>query len=194
VARRRERVALEILRRIETQRLVLRPPGGEDAAAIYAYASEPQVCRYLAWPRHQSIADTHRFLETAQLGWQHGDRLSWVVEDDGAVVGMIGAELGRGGAGIGYVFAREVWGRGYASEVLAAVSSALLAQAPLRSLWAFCVPENAASARVLEKCCFSRERLLPDYFECPNLGTEKHDVVLYVRHRLSACSPPDSGL
>lgn len=193
VARRESAVSVELLRRLETPRLILRPPVEEDAEAIFAYARDIQVCRYLAWPCHESIADTRRFLETALLGWQQGDRLSWAVEDDAGLVGMIGAELGRGGAGIGYVFAREVWGRGYASEVLAAVSSALLAQSPLRSLWAFCVPENLASARVLEKCCFSRERLIPDYFECPNLGTEKHDVVLYVRHRLSACSAPEKN-
>lgn len=183
MARRRKTVDVASLARIATPRLLLRPPGTEDAGAIFAYARDPQVCRFLAWPCHRSIADSRRFLETARLGWQDGSRLSWAVEDESGLVGMIGAELGRGGAGIGYVFAREVWGRGYASEALASLSAALLERTPLHSLWAFCVPENVASARVLEKCGFRRERLLPQYFECPNLGGEMHDVVLFARHR-----------
>jgi RimJ/RimL family protein N-acetyltransferase len=102
---------------------------------------------------------------------------------------MLGAELGRAGAGIGYVLAHDAWGKGYASEALSAISKALFSATSLHSLWAFCVPENVASSRVLEKCGFRRERLLPRYFECPNLGEEKHDVVLFVRHREAPQQP-----
>lgn len=171
------------LQRLDTTRLCLRPPGAEDAEAIFAYASDPRVCRYLAWPCHEGIADTRRFLQTSEQGWLDGKRLSWAIEDSSGLRGMIGAELGRAGAGIGYVLAHEAWGMGYASEALTAVCEALFAATSLDSLWAFCVPENMASARVLEKCGFQREGLLPRYFECPNIGAEKHDVVLFVRHR-----------
>ena len=50
--------------RVETARLILRKPERGDAAAIFArYASDREVTRLLAWPRHVSIQDTHTFLE-----------------------------------------------------------------------------------------------------------------------------------
>jgi len=171
------------VQRIATPRLLLRPPTEEDAEAIFAYARDPRVCRYLAWPCHENLADTRRFLQTVEQGWLSGERLSWAIENGSGLVGMLGSELGRAGAGIGYVLAHDEWEKGYASEALSAVCDALFSATSLRSLWAFCVPENTASARVLEKCGFHRERLLPHYFECPNLGGEMHDVNLFVRHR-----------
>lgn len=168
----------------------MRPATADDAEAVYTYARDPRVCRYLAWPCHENLADSRRFLQTVEQGWLSGERLSWAIEDDNGVVGMFGAELGRAGAGIGYVLAHEAWGYGYASEALAVIAEALFRASSLHSLWAFCVPENFASARVLEKCGFQRERLLPRYFECPNLGGERHDVVLFVRHREG---PPTDG-
>nr|MBA2355602.1 N-acetyltransferase [Acidobacteriota bacterium] len=44
---------------IETARLVLRRPVAKDAPAIFErYASDPEVTRFLSWPRHQSLAVT----------------------------------------------------------------------------------------------------------------------------------------
>ena len=47
--------------RIETERLVLRVPRVEDAQAIFEYASDPVVTRYLSWRTHTSVADTIAF-------------------------------------------------------------------------------------------------------------------------------------
>ncbi|MGM0593114.1 MAG: GNAT family N-acetyltransferase [Pseudomonadota bacterium] len=171
------------LQRCETPRLLLRPPQVEDALAIFDYARDPQVCRFLAWRCHRSLADAQAFVAVARAGWERGDWLCWVVEDAGGVVGTLAAELGRDGAGIGYAFSRRRWGRGYATEALAALSDRLFAYTPLRSQWAFCLPENAASTRVLEKCGFRSEGVLRRYFACPNLDGERRDVWLFGRHR-----------
>lgn len=183
MARRPVVLELEALQQLKSRRLRLRPAAMTDADAVFAYASDPRVCRFLAWPRHGEIAESRAFLQSAEQGWQSGSRLSWVLECDTGVVGMIGAEIGRAGAGIGYVVAHDAWGRGYASEALGRVSEALFAASSLHSLWAFCHPGNGVSARVLEKCAFRREGRLSRYFTCPNLDGEKHDVLLYVRHR-----------
>jgi ribosomal-protein-alanine N-acetyltransferase len=174
---------LESLEIIVTSRLRLRPAAAGDVEAIFAYASNQNVCRFMGWPRHRTIEDSHRFLRTLAPGWEGGDRLSWVIEEPAGVVGMIAAELGYSGAGLGYVLAEEVWGRGYATEALEAVCSALFAATEVATLWAMCLPENPASARVLTKCGFRHERLLRGYFVCPNLGPEKHDIRLYARRR-----------
>ncbi len=183
MSRKETPAALNSLESIVTSRLCLRPVVAGDAEAIFAYASNQNVCRFLAWPRHRTLADARRFLAEAEVGWHEGRWLVWGIEDASGVVGTIAAELGQGGAGLGYVLAEEAWGRGYATEALDAVCSALFAATAISALWAMCLPENAASARVLAKCGFQHERLLRRYFVCPNLGPEKRDIRLYARYR-----------
>ncbi|MCU4653341.1 GNAT family N-acetyltransferase [Roseibacterium sp. SDUM158016] len=64
--------------------------------------------------------------------------------------------LDEGAASVGYLFAERAWGRGYASEALGGTIRALAPRSGLR-LHAAVVPENAASARVLEKNGFRRD-------------------------------------
>lgn len=50
---------------IETTRLILRQPTMSDAVTMFErYASDPDVTRFLGWPRHRSVRDT----ETAVAG------------------------------------------------------------------------------------------------------------------------------
>ena len=55
---------------IETERLRIRKPEARDVAEIFArYASDPDVCRFLAWPMHVSLEDTNVFLEFSNDEW-----------------------------------------------------------------------------------------------------------------------------
>lgn len=166
--------------RMETARLRLRVPVAGDVDAIFAYAVDPRVCRFLAWPCHKSKADTRAFLEMVLKGWSEGTDAVWLIEDGEGVIGTIGAVMQPAGAGLGYALAHRVWGRGYATEVLAAVAGGL-EEAGIKRLLALCLPENEASARVLEKCGFRRDRVLRRYFSAPNLGGGKRDTQLYIR-------------
>ena len=78
---------------METARLVLRRPGSADAEAIFSsYASDPEVTRYLAWPRHVTIEATHRFLEFSHQEWTRGPAGPYVIEDrsSGRLLGIPG--------------------------------------------------------------------------------------------------------
>ncbi len=56
---------------IETARLLLRRPHQNDADAIFMrYASDPEVTRYLGWPRHQSVGDTRTFVGYSDAEWE----------------------------------------------------------------------------------------------------------------------------
>lgn len=57
---------------------------------------------------------------------------------------------------LGYLMAEGVWGRGYASELVSGLVDAAHAQAPMRIL-AGVAPDNAASAKVLQKRGFQRD-------------------------------------
>ena len=183
MSRRRRPLQIDRLAPLQGERLVLRAPQRSDAAAIYAYAGDPAVTRYLAWPRHTGPADSECFVEIAIEGWRSATYPVWMIEDGDGVAGAIGARLSGANAGIGYVLARNRWGQGYATEALRQVSEALFLSSPVTSLWAMCVNQNGASQRVLEKSGFGYLRTMTNYFSCPNLGGETRDVMLYVKEK-----------
>ncbi|GIW41493.1 MAG: N-acetyltransferase [Candidatus Binatia bacterium] len=168
-----------------SQRLLLRRPRASDAMAIFVrYASDPEVTRYLSWPRHRSVADTRRFLAWSRKQW-----LRWPCGPY-LVFGRRGEEL-LGGTGLtfeseneastGYVLARDAWGFGYATEALEVMID-LASWLGLVRLLAFCHPDHKASQRVLEKCGFACEGRLEGRCEFPNLSPGKStDVLAYCR-------------
>jgi RimJ/RimL family protein N-acetyltransferase len=106
----------------ETTRLLFRPPRPEDARSIFErYAGDPEVTRYLGWPRHLSVEDTQAFVAFSQAEWgrsQVGPLLIFA-RDSGRLLGSSGMLLeGPHDAQTGYVFARDAWGFGYATETL----------------------------------------------------------------------------
>lgn len=180
-----DRQALNCLR---GARLQLRRPQLADAPQVYRYAADPFASRFLAWTPHSNELETQQFLHDCIDAWQGEDRLPWVILADGVVVGMIEVKLKGRNAGMGYVLAPGAWGLGYATEALGLVSEALLHHTSVSAIWALCVTQNPASARVLEKCRYQREKLIPNYLPCPNLDGEKHDVWRYVRYRFPAAA------
>lgn len=172
-----------LLQSLAGARLLLRQPLIGDLQDVFQYASNPLVSRFMGWSTHRDEAESGVFLEGCIADWQGESRLAWVMEHAGRVVGMIAVQLRGRNAGIGYVVAPDVWGQGYASEALGLISDGLFCHSPVSAIWALCVTDNPVSARVLERCGYQREALLPAYFLCPNLDGERHDVWRYVRYR-----------
>lgn len=50
---------------LDTRRLRLRLPTLADAAGVAEYGADPDVSRYVSWPRHRSLADAESFLTYA---------------------------------------------------------------------------------------------------------------------------------
>ncbi len=161
----------------------MRKPRTDDVPFIFSYAANPLASRFMGWSTHRDMEESHAYIKSCIEDWRGEETLSWVIECDDAVVGMIAARLKGRNAGVGYALAPTAWGRGYATEALDVISDALFRHSPVSAIWALCVVENPASARVLEKCGYQREKLIPNYFPCPNLDGEKHDVWRYVRYR-----------
>jgi len=170
---------------IQTERLLLRKPTAGDAEDLFRrFAGDPEVTRYLSWPTHQSVADTRAFLAWSDAQWDRWPAGPYLVlARDGRgepLLGSTGLAYSRAAsASTGYVFAKEAWGQGFATETLKAMVE-LASQAGVSRLEAVCHTEHAASLRVLEKCGFSREQILPGHTPFPNLSPGmRSDVFLY---------------
>jgi ribosomal-protein-alanine N-acetyltransferase len=169
--------------RIETARLLLRRPVAADVAAIFdRYAGDPEVTRFLGWPRHQTSEDTRRFLTFSDIEWERWPAGPYLIcsRADGELLGGTGLGFDTPvRASTGYVLTRSAWGQGYATEALTAMVD-LARGIGVRRLYALCHPDHVASRRVLEKGGFTREGILRSYAEFPNLVPgELADVLCY---------------
>jgi RimJ/RimL family protein N-acetyltransferase len=151
---------------LETERLLLRRMRLDDAEAMFAYASDPEVTRYVLFETHRSVEDSESFLRLATEGYERGDFGSWgvVLKDSGAFVGTCGMDVGyapeHARAELGYVLSREHWGKGLMPEAVRAVIRFGFRRVGLNRIQARCIAENAASARVMEKAGMTYEGTL----------------------------------
>lgn len=170
--------------RLATTRLVLRRPLAADVDGIFrAYASDAAATRYLSWPRHQTLVQTRAFLDFSDDEWDRWPVGPLLIEDraTGRVIGGTGLAFETPWrASTGYVLAPHAWGRGYASEALAAMVG-LASRVGVVRLYALCHVEHQASRRVLERGGFTCEGLLLRHMVFPNLGAAPCDTWSYAR-------------
>jgi RimJ/RimL family protein N-acetyltransferase len=150
-----------------TQRLVLRSfrPGDEDDT--FAYRSIPEVTRYIPGdPKtREDVADLVAERATAGRIDEKSPFLTLAVELEGRVIGDVLVHFdGLDGADgtqaeIGWVFAPDVAGQGYATEAARALVDLAFGELGVRRVWAQLEPENTRSARVCERLGMRREAL-----------------------------------
>jgi RimJ/RimL family protein N-acetyltransferase len=153
-------------------RLLLRRPALADAEAVYArYAADPEVTRYLTWPRHRSIDDSRVFIGYSDSEWSRWPVGPLLIEDPstGQLLGSTGLTFESADvAATGYALARDAWGQGSATEALALVVE-LAGRLALRRLFALCHVNNHASVRVLERSGFALDSRIEGALRFPNL-------------------------
>jgi ribosomal-protein-alanine N-acetyltransferase len=133
-----------------------------DAESMHAYASDSEVARHMLWEPHESLRDSENFLRFVRERYARGDPAGWGLEEreTGRFIGTCGMQAWRSEhsrAELGYVLARERWGRGLMTEAVAAVVEFGFDRIGFNRLEARCLDGNAASARVLEKVGMTRE-------------------------------------
>ena len=157
---------------IQTERLLLLKPRGEDAQEIFErYSGDAEVTRYLGWPMHKSVEDTQVFLEWSDAEWKRWPAGPYLIRSlaDGRLLGGTGLAFEVAfRASTGFVLAKDAWGQGFATEALLAMQQ-LATDIGIRRLYALCHPQHRASARVLEKGGFEFEGTFRRVVEFPNL-------------------------
>jgi ribosomal-protein-alanine N-acetyltransferase len=156
---------LKNLPTLETERLILRRMTLDDARAVFAYASDPDVTRYVIWNMHRTIEDSKRFLRSLVEGYENAEAADWgiVCKENGKFIGgcgIVGWSPEHARAELGYVLSREYWGRDLMPEAVRAMIRFGFERMGLNRIEARCIAENAASARVMEKVGMSHEGTL----------------------------------
>jgi len=167
---------------LKTQRLRLRKAKLADADAIFRqYAQDPEVTKFVSWLAHRNIEETRDYMKMCQLAWDIGRAFHWVIErqEDGQAIGMMIGRANPEKWELGFVLARDYWGRGYMTEALKGIIAWTLQQKDIFRIWAVCDIDNKASARVMEKAGMKREGILRRWSVHPNLSDEPRDSYCY---------------
>ncbi len=145
---------------IETNRLLLRRFTKADAQAVYTnYASDDLATKYLTWRSHQDVSVTEAILDTWVEGYGDLSQYKWAItlkEQPGEALGDITASIPHefekiDACEIGYVLTPKLWGQGYMSEAMKAVTKYLLKEAGFNRVIARHDVANPASGKVMQK-------------------------------------------
>ena len=151
--------------RIETERLVLRAWRKDDFRAYFELLQHPDVHRHFG-PEPMGLEECWRRLSAAVGMWQLVGFGGWAVvrKSDDRLVGMtslfnawrsLEPEFGEEPE-MGWIFAAETHGKGFASEACRAVLDWAESSLEPTPIWAIIAPANAPSLKLAEKLGFER--------------------------------------
>ncbi len=152
---------------IATDRLLLRPHRPDDLDDLLAFHSDPDVVRFVPWPVRDRAATAETLavkLDQAELR-EPGQWLVLAVEqrDTGRVIGEVLLKWASERQGeLGFAFARDVHGQGYAVEAATAVLDLAFDGLGFHRVSAVVVEGNDASTRLLGRLGFRQEARLVD--------------------------------
>lgn len=142
---------------IRTERLLLRDLRSSDEEAVHDYSSDPKVVQYMDWGPNTDN-DDKEFLERALIARKEKPRrdftLAIVMKESNRLIGSCGIHESNPAdreGWIGYCLNRHHWGRGFGTETAKALLDFGFDILRLHRIFATCMPENIASAHVLEK-------------------------------------------
>lgn len=156
---------------IETDRCYVREFAESDMDAVFALYDSPHITDYIEplWDYDKELEYRRLYIERIYCAYGFG---LWVVleKKSGRLIGEAGLErrtgevrkkyprawmLDKDTAELGFCFAEDLWGQGYATEVCRAILDYGKEKIGLQIVFARANAGNAASVRVLEKLGFS---------------------------------------
>lgn len=141
--------------RLETDRLVIRSSVQSDAPSLQRLFSDPDVRRWLPAGEPWTLERAQQAIEARIAGERDRGYAAWIVErKDGEFIGSCALQLvERKGPEIeiAYHYIPSAWGKGYGTEVAAAVLGYGFGTLGLERIIALAYPENVGSWRIMEK-------------------------------------------
>lgn len=147
------------MKKLETERLVLRSFKEEDLKDFYEYAKSPNVGPNAGWKPHESEEETLQILTRFM---EHDNVWAIELKDSHKVIGSLGLHddekrTNTNGKMIGYVLSDKYWGRGIMTEAVKAVMEYAFEEENYDILTVYHYVGNKKSKRVIEKCGFKYE-------------------------------------
>jgi len=143
---------------LRTTRLILRRRVADDATALFPTMSNAEAMHWWSRAPFTSEAELRDYFAAEGSGWR-GWAITRVGQDRAIGFVAAGGERHAGVSEIGYLLARDAWGRGIAREAVGAIIDQLFAEGD-RRVFADTDPDNTASNVLLHRLGFRREGLL----------------------------------
>ncbi len=149
---------------LESKRLVVRRFQAEDAEALAAYRSDPEVARYQAWQVPYSTRDAEAFIASLrQLA--PGTPGRWFqfavgLASSGTLIGDVALHAGKSDprqAELGFTFSRANQGQGFATEAVRCVIAYAFGPLAMHRVFAMTDVRNVRAQRLLERLKFRLE-------------------------------------
>lgn len=143
--------------RLETPRLLLRPPEYSDVPAIAKYLGDFDVAKNLANVPHPfGEAEARAFVTRAHQRRALGEGFCFSILDaeNEWLLGCCRLTLADGRYKISYWLGKGYWNRGYATEAVKRLVGFAFHDLKADQVWASWFADNPASGRVLEKLGF----------------------------------------
>lgn len=145
-----------------TEHLVLRRMTDDDAPALAAYRSDPDLARYQSWEAPFPVAAAQELI-AGMSDVRFAEPGAWLqiaIEVDGRLIGDVAVHVDGDDprlATVGFTLAAGAQGRGFATEALRAVMSVLFTEHGVHRISADCDARNVRSVALLERVGMRRE-------------------------------------
>ncbi len=138
---------------LETERLILRPPGPEDFDAFAAFSADDVAMRHMGGTASREIAWRGCAMIIGAWTLCGFSMFSAIEKATGRWVGRLGpwAPEGWPGPEVGWGLAREFWGKGYATEGATAAMDWVFDELGWTEVIHPIVPENTPSQAVARR-------------------------------------------
>lgn len=145
-------------KRIETDRLLLRPFTVADAEAMFHnWASDPEVTKYLTWPTHDSVEVSSWVLNDWVSHYTEINYYQWAIvpkagDEPIGSISVVKVDDCAQWVEIGYCIGKQWWRRGYVTEALRALIAFFFEQVGVGRIQARHDSRNQNSGAVMRKC------------------------------------------
>lgn len=138
---------------IETDRLIIRPVVVDDAEAIFKWASDPEVTKYMIYSTHPDVESTRAWLTGRDIEDEDSYDLGFVYKETGELIGMGGLvyKPEEDIWVIGYNLRKDYWGKGLVPEAMEGIIENIKKNRKMRAIRGEFAAENDKSRRVMEK-------------------------------------------
>lgn len=165
-------------RKIETERLILRPLTKEDSLDVFEWVSDPIVNKYMPYALYQNIGQVEKWIDSIT---EEENEFAFCLKDTHKVIGAgsVTFDAKRDAYELGYNLNRSFWSKGYATEAAKAMIRWACQNLQAKDFVANHANANIASGKVIKKCGF----VFDHYGQYSRFdGSETFEASFYTMH------------